>query len=346
MFDAGTALLALSDHYDLTPSADKFEATRDRYARVAHAVPPEDWARHAPLILAIDALKVQRNAVILGHSYMPPEVYHGVSDIVGDSLQLALAARDVEAEVIVQAGVHFMAETSKVLNPGKTVLIPDASAGCSLAEAASLAEIEALRAAHPGAAVVCYVNTPAAIKAASDVCCTSANAVQVVEAMPGDTVIMTPDRHLAANVARETGKRVIPAGGACIVHERFAPEDLRAWREANPGATVIAHPECPPDVVDEADFAGSTAAMIGWLRARRPQSALLVTECSMAANIAAELPEVSLTRPCNLCPHMQKITLEKILACLHGMTGEVSVAPDLIAPARRAVERMIEIGRA
>lgn len=346
MSDTVTASVSLSDHYDLTPSPDKFEATRDRYARVAHVIPPEDWARHAPLILAIDALKQKRDAVILGHSYMPPEIYHGVSDIVGDSLQLAQAATRVEAAVIVQAGVHFMAETSKVLNPGKTVLIPDATAGCSLAEAASLTEIETLRAAHPGAAVVCYVNTPAAIKAASDVCCTSANAVQVVEAMPGDTVILTPDRHLAANVARETGKRVIPAGGTCIVHDRFAPEDLRAWRAANPDAIVIAHPECPPDVVDAADFAGSTAAMIAWLRARRPSNALLVTECSMAANIAAELPEVSLTRPCNLCPHMQKITLEKILACLHAMQGEVTVAPDLVAPARRAVERMIEIGRA
>ncbi|ARE42315.1 Quinolinate synthetase (plasmid) [Rhodovulum sp. P5] len=346
MFDTSLTSGMLTDAYDLRPSAEAFEATRDRYARVAHVIPPEDWARHAPYIVAIDRLKVERNAVILGHSYMPPEIYHGVSDIVGDSLQLALAATCTEAEVIVQAGVHFMAETSKVLNPDKTVLIPDATAGCSLAEAASLDEIAALRAAHPGAAVVCYVNTPAAIKAASDVCCTSANALQVVEAMPGDTVIMTPDRYLAANIARQSSKRVIPAGGSCEVHERFTPEELRAWRAANPGATLIAHPECPPEVVDEADFAGSTAAMIDWLRSRRPDSALLITECSMAANVAAELPEVALTKPCNLCPHMQKITLEKILACLHDLRGEVTVAPELVAPARRAVERMIDIGKA
>lgn len=345
MFDNDLTSGALAEIYDLQPSPKAFDATRERYARVAHVIPPEDWARHAPYILAIDALKVRRNAVILGHSYMSPEVYHGVSDVVGDSLQLALEAARTDADVIVQAGVHFMAETSKVLNPDKTVLIPDATAGCSLAEAASVAEIEALRAAYPGAPVVCYVNTPAAVKAASDVCCTSANAVQVVEALPGDTVIMTPDRYLAANVARETGKRIIPAGGACIVHEQFTPEQLRAWREVNPGATVIAHPECPPEVVAEADFAGSTAAMIDWLRNRRPDSALLVTECSMAANVAAELPEVALTKPCNLCPHMQKITLPKILACLHEMRDEVTVAPELVAPARQAVERMIEIGR-
>ncbi|MBK5932482.1 quinolinate synthetase [Rhodovulum imhoffii] len=344
MLDTDSAADDLAEIYDLAPSLEKAEATRDIHARVAHVIPWADWAIHAPYIVAINALKKTRNAVILGHNYMAPEIFHGVSDFVGDSLQLAIEATRTEAEVIVQCGVHFMAETSKVLNPSRTVLIPDMGAGCSLAESVTPEDIAALRARHPGAPVVSYVNTSAAVKAVSDICCTSANALRVVDAMEGDTVIMAPDRFLAQNVARESSKKVVWAEGACMVHELFTPEDLREWRAQEPDGKIIAHPECPPEVVAEADFSGSTSGMVTWLRDHRAQKALLVTECSMAANVAGDLPEVSFAKPCNLCPHMQKITLPKILHALHYGEDEVTVDPALAEKAARAVQRMIDLG--
>ncbi len=336
----------LEAHYDLRPSLEAAEATRDIHARMERVMPFADWARHAPYVLAINRLKQARGAVILAHNYMTPEIYHGIADVVGDSLQLAIEATKVEADVIVQCGVHFMAETSKVLNPAKTVLMPDMEAGCSLAEAITPAGIAEMRARYPGAPVVSYVNTTAAVKAASDICCTSANAAQIARALPGDTVIMTPDKYLAQNVARAVPeKRVVWWEGACIVHERFTAKDIRDFRAYQPETTIIAHPECPPDVAAEADFTGSTAGIIDFLRRQRPESAMLLTECSMASNIAGELPEVTFAGPCNMCPYMKMITLEKVLWSLHSMTTPVEVAAGIAAPARRAVERMIELSR-
>ncbi|MGB3315662.1 MAG: quinolinate synthase NadA [Albidovulum sp.] len=335
---------ALLDRYDLTPSMEAAEATRDLYAHVSHAMPLADWARHAPYILAINRLKAERNAVILAHNYMTPEIYHGIADVVGDSLQLAIAATKTEADVIVQCGVHFMAETSKILNPSKTVLMPDMGAGCSLAESITPEGIADMRARYPGAPVVSYVNTTAAVKAASDICCTSANAARIVAAMEGDTVIMTPDKYLAQNVAKEVPqKRVVWWDGACIVHERFTAEEIREFRAAEPDTRIIAHPECPPDVVAEADFSGSTSGIISYLDRQRPDRAMLLTECSMASNIASALPGVDFAGPCNMCPYMKMITLEKILRSLDRMETPVEVDPAIAAPARRAVERMIEL---
>lgn len=345
--NAETALQAaraeLEATYDLAPSAAAMRDTAEIYDRVRTIIPEPDWMLHAPYVRAINALKKQKDAVILAHNYMTPEIFHGVADVSGDSLALAIEATKVDQQVIVQCGVHFMAETSKILNPGKTVLIPDSRAGCSLASSITAKDVETLRKRYPGAPVVSYVNTTAEVKAASDICCTSANAVEVVNAQEGDTVIMTPDGYLAQNVAKLANKRVVWWDGACIVHERFTAEELRAYRESEPGVAIIAHPECQPEVVAEADFTGSTAGMINWVRKNRPEKVVMVTECSMSDNVAAELPDVNFVRPCNICPHMKRITLENILWSLHSGKEEVTVPEHLIAPARRAVERMIAL---
>ena len=343
---AGNMRAELARHYDLEPSLKAAEATAEIHARLARVMPFADWARHAPYVLAINKLKRDRNAVILAHNYMTPDIFHGVADVVGDSLQLAIKASEVEADVIVQGGVHFMAETSKILNPSKTVLMPDMEAGCSLAESITPEGIAEMRARYPGAPVVSYVNTTAAVKAASDVCCTSSNAAQIVAAMESDTVIMTPDQYLAQNVARQVPqKRVVWWAGACIVHERFTAGDLREFRQYQPDTVIIAHPECPPDVVNEADFSGSTSGIIDYVSKHRPAKAMLVTECSMASNIADALPEVEFVGPCNMCPYMKMITLEKILWSLHTMTTAVEVDPSVAEGARRAVQRMIDLSR-
>ncbi|MCV2880452.1 quinolinate synthase NadA [Actibacterium sp. XHP0104] len=345
MLDLTNIRAILAEHYDLAPSVEKAEAMADIYARMDRVVPAADWAIYAPYVAAINALKKERNAVILAHNYMTPEIYHGIADFVGDSLQLAIKATEVEEDVIVQCGVHFMAETSKVLNPGKTVLIPDMGAGCSLAESITAAGIEEMRAKYPGAPVVSYVNTTAEVKAASDICCTSSNALQIVEAMDSDTVIMTPDQYLAQNVANESTKKVVFWPGSCIVHELYTAEDLRAYRELDPEVKIIAHPECTPAVVAESDFTGSTSGIIKWVHDNKPAKAMLVTECSMASNIADELPEVEFAKPCNMCPYMKKITLEKVLYSLHTMTEEVIVDPAVADKARQAVQRMIDLSQ-
>jgi quinolinate synthase len=292
-------------------------------------------------------VKREKNAVILGHNYMTPEIFHCVSDFAGDSLALAREAARTDAAVIVQAGVHFMAETSKILSPEKTVLIPDASAGCSLAASITGADVRLLRQKHPGLPVVTYVNTSAEVKAESDICCTSGNAVKVVEQIARefgtDTVIMIPDQYLARNVAAKTGVKVITWAGSCEVHERFTAEEIRSYRAQHPGVTVLAHPECPPEVVAEADFAGSTAAMIGYVGEHRPARVVMITECSMSDNVAVEYPDIDFVRPCNLCPHMKRITLEGILRSLQTMTTEVVVDPAVSARARVAIERMLAI---
>lgn len=345
MLDLTHVRTVLSEHYDLSPSADLAGDMQDIYARMDRVVTPPDFAIYAPYIKAINALKKERNAVILGHNYMTPEIFHGVSDFVGDSLQLAMKASDVEADVIVQAGVHFMAETSKILSPEKIVLMPDMEAGCSLAESITADGIDEMRAKYPGAPVVSYVNTTAEVKAASDICCTSSNAVQIVNAMDSDTVIMTPDQYLAQNVANESHKTVVYWPGSCIVHEQYTAQDLRDFREWNPGTKLIAHPECTPDVVAEADFSGSTSGILKYVTDEKPEKAMLITECSMASNIADELPEVEFVGPCNMCPYMKKITLEKILYVLHTMEGQVEVDPEVADKARRSVQAMIDLSR-
>ena len=322
-------------------------ATQGLYAKVAKVIPEMEWPVYAPLIAEINSLKRQKNAVILGHNYMTPEIFHCVSDFVGDSLALAREAARTDAAVIVQAGVHFMAETSKILSPDKTVLIPDTRAGCSLAASITGADVRLLRQRHPGLPVITYVNTSAEVKAESDICCTSGNAVAVVEQTARefgvDTVIMIPDKYLARNVAAQTGVKVITWEGACEVHERFTAAEIREYRVAHPGVTVLAHPECPPEVVAEADFAGSTAAMIGYVGQHHPARVVLITECSMSDNVAADYPEIEFVRPCNLCPHMKRISLKGILHSLQTMTTEVIVDPAVAARARIAIDRMLAI---
>lgn len=346
MYDQMTTRSELCRHYALDPSPDLAAEMQDVYARMDRVVSPPEWAVHAPYVAAINTLKKERNAVILAHNYMSPEIYHGIADFVGDSLQLAIKATEVDADVIVQCGVHFMAETSKILNPSKTVLIPDMEAGCSLAESITAEGVREMRAKYPGAPVVTYVNTTADVKAASDICCTSSNAAEIVRAMDSETVIMTPDKYLAQNVARQVPeKNIVWWDGSCIVHERYTAEDIRDFRDWNPGTRIIAHPECPPDVVAEADFSGSTSGIIDYVHREKPQKAMLVTECSMASNIADELPAVDFIGPCNMCPFMKKITLEKVLWSLHAMTGAVEVDADNADRARIAVERMIDLSR-
>ncbi|MFO1107933.1 MAG: quinolinate synthase NadA [Bradyrhizobium sp.] len=318
-------------------------ATAHLYERVKHVISPLEWPLMAPQIKAINELKRERDAVILAHNYQTPEIFHCVADIVGDSLQLAIEASRVNAATIVQCGVHFMAETSKILNPEKTVLIPDSRAGCSLASSITGDDVRLLRERFPGVPVVAYVNTSAEVKAEVDICCTSSNAVEVVESLGAPGVIFLPDQYLARYVASKTKVKIIAWKGACEVHERFTGDELRAYREADPSVQIIAHPECPPDVLAEADFTGSTSHMIKWVRDRRPKRLVMITECSMAANLRAELPDVEMVQPCNLCPHMKRITLAKILESLVYLREEVTVDPAIAARARRSVERMINL---
>jgi len=327
---------------DWTPEVEA--ATAHLYDRVARVMPPIEWPFHAPYVKAINELKKERGAVILAHNYQTPEIYHCVADYVGDSLQLAKLAAASDAEVIVQGGVHFMAETSKILNPAKTVLIPDAEAGCSLAASIDAADVRALRKQYPGVPIVAYVNTSAEVKAEVDICCTSSNAVKIVESLGVDKVIMLPDRYLAQNVAAQTRVKIIAWHGACEVHERFTAEEIQSYRADHPGVKILAHPECPREVIEVSDFAGSTAAMIDYVRNKKPARVLLVTECSMADNVAAETPDVEFIRPCNFCPHMKRITLPKILDSLLYMREEVTIDPALAERARVSVQRMIDVG--
>ena len=317
------------------------------WARVKDFVTPMEWPAQAGLIVEINRLKRERDAVILAHNYMTPEIFHGVGDYVGDSLGLAKEAARSKAKVIVQAGVHFMAETSKILSPEKTVLIPDLKAGCSLAESITGADVRLIKQRHPGLPVVTYVNTTADVKAETDICCTSANAVQVVEWAAKewgvDRVILIPDEFLARNVAAQTNVGIIAWKGRCIVHERFTGADIAEMRAAYPDAEILAHPECPEEVLAASDFAGSTAALIDHVTARRPKQVVLLTECSMAANIAGDVPGVQFIGPCNLCPYMKRITLENIRDCLVNMQFEVTVPEAMIAPAQRAVQRMVDL---
>ena len=336
--------------YDASPALDPGEVaakTDHLYPLVEARIPRVEWDLIAPTIARINDLKRQKNAVILAHNYMTPEIFACVGDFRGDSLSLAREAARTDADVIVQAGVHFMAETSAILAPGKTVLIPDMGAGCSLAASITGADVRLLKERYPGVPVVTYVNTTADVKAETDICCTSSNAVQVCEhaarEADTDTVICIPDQYLARNVAGMTDLKVVTWAGACIVHEEFTPEDIREIRSGNPGVEVLAHPECPPEVVAEADFAGSTGAMNAYVRDRQPRRVVLITECSMSDNVALENPGVAFVRPCNLCPYMKTITLDGILASLETGEHEVTVTPEVAERARRAVQRMIDL---
>ena len=318
-------------------------ATAPIYDRMKRVVPAIEWPFQAPLVHAINELKRERNAVILAHNYQTPEIFHGVADIVGDSLALAAKATQTDADVIVLAGVHFMAETAKLLNPAKTVLIPSRNAGCSLADSITAADVRLLREAHPGVPVVAYVNTSAEVKAEVDICCTSGNAVEVVESLGVDRVIFLPDEYLAKYVATQTKVEIIAWKGHCEVHERFTGAEIEDFRRRFDRLTVIAHPECPPDVLDAADFVGSTARMIDFVGSEKPPRVLMVTECSMSDNVAAASPETEFVRPCNLCPHMKTVTLSGILESLQTLEPRVRDLDALAARARRSVERMLAV---
>jgi quinolinate synthase len=311
------------------------------YERLRHVISETEWSAHAPYIDEIQRLKKERNAIILAHNYQTPEIFHGVSDLTGDSLALAREATDIDADVIVTCGVHFMAETTKILNPSKTVIIPDPGAGCSLAASITAEDVRRLRKRYPGVPVVTYVNTSAEVKAESDVCCTSANAIQVVESLGSDRVVFLPDEYLGCHVAGRSKTEVILWKGHCEVHEQFAASDIRNYRETYDDLVVLAHPECPPDVLAEADFVGSTAGMIQEVSNRQPHRVFMVTECSMSDNVAVEFPHIEFVRPCYLCPHMKRITLPGILESLQSMRHVVNVDPSIAERARKAVRRML-----
>ena len=315
------------------------------YKKISKFVPENEWKVHAPLIGKINKLKKEKNAIILAHNYQTPEIYHGVADIAADSLALAVEAAKTSADKIIMCGVHFMAETAKLMNPTKKVFLPDMQAGCSLASSITGKDVRLLKQKYPGVPVVSYVNTSADVKAETDVCCTSANAVKVVESLNVDKVIFLPDQYLADYVAKNTKVKIISWKGTCIVHEQFTSKEIKDIKDQNPGIKVIAHPECPPDVIEASDFAGSTSGMIKYVKDNQPKKVMLVTECSMSDNVEADNPNVSFIKPCNLCPYMKKIDLEKILDCLENDTNEIILDNKTIEAARKSVIRMTEIGR-
>ena len=319
--------------------------TAEIYEKISKHVPEIEWKVHAPLIEKINRLKKEKNAVILAHNYQTPEIYHGVADIAADSLALAVEAAKTSADIIILCGVHFMAETAKLMSPEKKVLIPDMDAGCSLASSLTGEDVRLLKKKYPGVPVVSYVNTSADVKAETDVCCTSANAVKVVESLNTDKVIFLPDQHLANYVAKQTKVKIISWKGSCIVHEQFSSKEIQDIRKANPGIKVIGHPECPSDVLDACDFAGSTGGMIDYVKKNQPKKVMLVTECSMSDNVQADNPNVEFIKPCNLCPYMKKITLQKILDCLESEKNEIFIEEKMAKAARQSVQRMTEIGR-
>lgn len=335
-----TARATLASSYDLRFSKAVETATAGIFERLQRVVPAVEWPLLAPLIFHINRQKQRRGAVILAHRYQAPPIFFGVADLTGDTLALAELAASDPRDIVVQCGVRFMAETTKLLNPHKTVLIPDSRALCSLATSITPADVLAMHAHYPGVPIIAYLNSSAAVKAVSDVCCTADNALAVVEAMAGDTVIMVPDEFLARNVARHTGKKIIAWAGACEVHQSFTAGDIAELRAAHPEAKILAHPECAPEVVAAVDFVGSVSGMIDWLKTEKPQRVVLVTECSLADNLAVETPGTEFLRGCNTCQHMKQITLENILWSLHTMSEEVTIEPGTLEPAAAAIRRM------
>jgi len=326
-------------------TAEIRKATDPIYQKISKAIPEIEWPSHAPYIYEINKLKKEKNAVILAHNYQTPEIYHGISDFSADSLALAVEAAKTKAEIIVMCGVHFMAETAKLMSPKKKVLLPDLSAGCSLSSSITGEDVRNLKKKYPGVPVVSYVNTSADVKSETDVCCTSANAVKIVNSLGVKKVIFLPDDYLAKYVASQTDVEIISWKGTCEVHEQFNDEEINEIKKNNPGIKVIAHPECPPDVIKASDFTGSTSGMIKYVKDNQPEKVMMVTECSMSDNVQVDNPNVKFIRPCNLCPHMKKITLPKILDCLQNETNEILMDDDTIKKARKSVERMTEIGR-
>ena len=315
------------------------------YKKVSKIIPEIEWAFHAPLIHKINKLKKEKNAVVLAHNYQTPEIFYGIADIAADSLALAVEAEKTSANIIVMCGVHFMAETAKLMNPNKKVLLPDMGAGCSLASSITGNDVKMLKEKYPGVPVVTYVNTSADVKAESDVCCTSANAVKVVESLGVDKVIFLPDHYLANYVQKNTKVKIISWQGTCIVHEKFTGKEVENIKKENPDIKIIAHPECPPDVISASDFAGSTSSMVKYVKEKQPKKVLLVTECSMSDNVQADNPNVQFIKPCNLCPHMKKITLNKVYECLKNETNEIKIGHNIAEMARKSVQRMAAIGR-
>ena len=321
------------------------KATEPIYKKISKVMPEIEWSVHAPYIHKINKLKKEKNAVILAHNYQTPEIYHGISDFSADSLALAVEAAKTKADIIVMCGVHFMAETAKLMNPHKKVLLPDMDAGCSLSSSITGDDVRKLKKQYPGVPVVSYVNTSADVKAETDVCCTSANAVKIVNSLGAEKVIFLPDDYLAKYVASQTDVEIISWKGTCEVHEQFNDEEINEIRKNNPGIKIIAHPECPPDVIKASDFTGSTSGMIKYVNDRQPEKVMMVTECSMSDNVQIDNPNVKFIRPCNLCPHMKKITLPKILDCLENETNEIIMDDITVERARNSVERMVKIGR-
>ncbi|MDA9678391.1 quinolinate synthase NadA [Candidatus Pelagibacter sp.] len=321
------------------------KATDPIYQKISKVMPEIEWSIHAPYIHKINQLKREKNAIVLAHNYQTPEIYHGIADVAADSLALAIEASKTKADIILMAGVHFMAETSKLMSPEKKVLLPDMNAGCSLSSSITGKDVRLLKKKYPGVPVVSYVNTSAEVKAETDICCTSANAVKIVESLRVKKVIFLPDDYLAKYVASQTDVEIIAWKGICMVHDQFSEKEINDIREKNPGIKIIAHPECPPEVIKASDFAGSTGGMIDYVKNNQPQKVMMVTECSMSDNIQVENPNVEFIRPCNLCPHMKKITLPKILDCLQNETGEIIMDKETIEKARIPVERMAAIGR-
>ena len=321
------------------------KATAPIYKKISKVLPEVEWPTFAPYIYRINQLKKEKNAVILAHNYQTPEIYHGVSDFSADSLALAVEAAKTKADIIVMCGVHFMAETAKLMSPEKKVLLPDMKAGCSLSSSITGKDVRNLKKKYPGVPVVSYINTSADVKAETDVCCTSANAVKIVKSLGVKKVIFLPDDYLAKYVASQTDVEIISWKGTCEVHEQFNEEEINQIRTSNPGIKIIAHPECPPDVINVSDFAGSTSGMIKYVKDNQPKKVMMVTECSMSDNVQVDNPNVEFIRPCNLCPHMKKITLPKVLECLENETNEIILDQDTIEKARKSVERMAEIGR-
>ena len=321
------------------------KATDPIYKKISSVMPEIEWSIHAPYVHRINKLKKEKNAVILAHNYQTPEIYHGVADFSADSLALAVEASKTSADIIVMAGVHFMAETAKLMSPNKKVFLPDMNAGCSLSSSITGKDVRLLKEKYPGVPVVSYVNTSAEVKAETDVCCTSANAVKIVKSLGVKKVIFLPDEYLAKYVATQTDVEIISWKGICIVHDQFTENEIKEIRKNNPGIKIIAHPECPPEVIRASDFAGSTSGMISYVKDNQPKKVMMVTECSMSDNIQVENPNVEFIRPCNLCPHMKRITLPKILDCLENETGEIIIDQDIINKARSSVEKMVAIGR-
>ena len=321
------------------------KATDPIYKKISSTIPEIEWLTHAPYIYKINKLKKEKNAIVLAHNYQTPEIYHGISDFSADSLALAVEAAKTNADIIVMCGVHFMAETAKLMSPNKKVLLPDMSAGCSLSSSITGEDVKKLKKNYPGVPVVSYVNTSADVKAETDVCCTSANAVKIVNSLGVKKVIFLPDDYLAKYVASQTDVQIISWRGTCEVHEQFNDEEINEIRKNNPGIKIIAHPECPPDVIKASDFTGSTSGMIKYVKDKQPEKVMMVTECSMSDNVQIDNPNVKFIRPCNLCPHMKKITLPKILDCLENETNEIIMDSTTIEKARSSVERMVKIGR-